>query len=123
MPIIKMSPEDFDAMKPLEPGWYPATLAKFNIEQNKAGDNINLVCDFTLDAYPKRPSKRTWVTSKFLSTYEQFVFATTGEHLTKENPDFNTDEVKVGSHYLVELDQDVYNGRPVNNIVGFLPVE
>lgn len=121
MPIIKITAADIQKNKNLENGWYGAQISKVgDLEKSSKGDSVNLKVTFTIDNTDGKEIER-YYNSKAMGMIVPLV-----EAIRNNGPippaDFalDTDEL-LNKKIDVKVVNEIYEGRPVNKIEGFLP--
>lgn len=124
MAKIKVSAQEIKKGLPLEAKWYGATIKEMKIEPTKdktgLNNNLTIVVD---DGTPegreitgnvfKADLKAVWEAA--LSTEEnRFEIPLDGSY------EFDTDDI-AGKHINVRVENEIYQGRPVPKVKGYIP--
>lgn len=133
MPIITFNKADFLKGQPLTPGWYKAKITNFEQKTPKGGsDSLNYKPTFAL-TIPGRPADEMpeiehTFNSKAIGMMIPFIAAKEGktvqqilDGMTNGTYSFDTDSV-IGIEMQIKVENEMYEGRLVNKIKGFLNI-
>ena len=122
MPIIKITAADIQKNKPLESGWYGATIIKIGelVKAKSDPTSVNLPITFLIDNTDGKEIEKAF-NSKAMGMIVPLVEAVRNDGKIKpEDFNLNTDEL-FSKKVDVKVVVDTYEGRLNNKIEGYLP--
>ena len=127
MPVIKVTSEELKRAIKLQPAWYRALIRECKVELTKDRSGTNYNFYLLIDDKSKSGKEfRHTINENAKSGLGPIFEAACSEEGKpyKVNPEeeheFDTDDV-AGKHVKIKIENEIYQGNPVNKIKGWLP--
>lgn len=125
MPIIQPDTSEVKEIMPLDPGVYPATIEAVEFKTSKSG-NPMIVVTFSIehDGTTRKRNAYLVITGEGAYGFDSLLracgYSDYADKLKAGSKDpFDTDDL-VGVALQVQVEQEAYNGRMVDNVKGYL---